>query len=252
MTPRRPLVAGNIKMFLTVTAVGQLVRDVQAGLSGKEAAEIAYFPPFTMLADTSRLLAGGPIALGGQDLFWEDEGAFTGQVSARMLLDVGCQFVLVGHSERRQYFGETDETVRKKIVAAIRHGLRPLVCIGETRVEREAGQTDQVLARQLDGAMAGLSEGDLRKLTLAYEPVWAIGTGLTATPEQAEEAHRFIRGWMEAREEGLGEATRILYGGSVKADNAAGLFSRPGIDGALVGGACLSPAAFLGIIHAAG
>lgn len=252
MSPRRPLVAGNIKMFLTVTAIGQLVRDVQARLSGREAAEIAYFPPFTMLADTGRLLAGGAIALGGQDLFWEDEGAFTGQISARMLLDVGCQFVLIGHSERRQYFGETDETVRMKIVAALRHGLRPILCIGETRAEREAEKTHEVLVRQLDGAMAGLDDVELPKLILAYEPVWAIGTGLTATPEQAEEAHRFIRARCELRQPGLGEVMRILYGGSVKADNAAGLFARPGIDGALVGGACLSPAAFLDIIRAAG
>ncbi|TPW17731.1 MAG: triosephosphate isomerase (TIM) [bacterium] len=252
MTMRRKLVAGNIKMFLTVTAVGQLVREVQAGLNRRESADVAYFPPFTMLADTGRLLAGGPIALGGQDLFWEDEGAFTGQVSARMLRDVGCRHVLIGHSERRQYFGETDESVRRKIVAALRHDLEPIVCIGETRTERESGSTGEVLARQLDGATDGLDEASLFRLIIAYEPVWAIGTGLTATPEQAQEAHHLIRERLAARAPGLGEAVRILYGGSVKSDNASGLFAREGIDGALVGGACLSPASFLGIIHAAG
>ncbi|MDZ4804335.1 MAG: triose-phosphate isomerase [Candidatus Eisenbacteria bacterium] len=252
MTPRRKLIAGNIKMFLTVTAVGQLVREVQVGLNGRETAEVAYFPPFTMLADTGRLLAGGPIALGAQDVFWEDEGAFTGQISARMLLDVGCHFALIGHSERRQYFGETDETVRRKIVAALRHGLLPIVCVGETLVEREAGKAVEVLARQLDGATVDLDQVSLSQLTIAYEPVWAIGTSLTATPEQAEEAHHAIRERLDARQPGLGLATRILYGGSVKADNAAGLFARPGIDGALVGGACLSPASFLAIIRAAG
>jgi triosephosphate isomerase len=239
-------------MFLTVEAMRQLGRDVLAGLGTGDGAEVAYFPPFTMLADTARLFAGTPIALGGQSLHWADEGAFTGEVSARMLLDVGCRWVLIGHSERRQHFGETDATVARRIGAALRHGLQPMVCIGETLAERESGATDAVLARQLDGALAGLSDDDAARLTLAYEPVWAIGTGQVATPEQAEAAHRTIREHLEARRTGLGEGTRILYGGSVKPDNAAGLLTRPGIDGALVGGACLSPASFLSIIRAAG
>ncbi|HEX7880910.1 MAG TPA: triose-phosphate isomerase [Candidatus Eisenbacteria bacterium] len=252
MTPRRPLVAGNVKMFLTTPAMRQLGADVLAGLGKGEVAEVAYFPPFTMLADAGRLFAGTPIGLGAQNVYWENEGAFTGEVSARMLLDVGCRWVLIGHSERRQHFGETDATVSKRIGAALRHELKPLVCIGETLAERESGATERVLARQLEGALAGLSDDDCLRLTLAYEPVWAIGTGKVATPEQAEEAHRAIRGNLESRRAGLGEATRILYGGSVKPDNAAGLLSRPGIDGALVGGACLSPASFLEIIRSAG
>jgi len=239
-------------MFLTVEAMRQLGKDVLAGLGKGEGAEVAYFPPFTMLADSARLFAGTPVALGAQNLFWENEGAFTGEISARMLLDVGCRWVLIGHSERRQHFGETDATVSKRIGAALRHGLEPLVCIGETLAERESGTTERVLARQLDGALAGLSDDDCNRLTLAYEPVWAIGTGKVASPEQAEEAHRAIRDHLETRLTGLGEGTRILYGGSVKPDNAAGLLGRPGIDGALVGGACLSPGSFLEIIRAAG
>lgn len=250
---RRPLVAGNIKMFLTVEAALELFRAVRAGLGGREAAEVAYFPPFTALADAARLLSGSPIALGGQDLFWEAEGAYTGEVSARMLLDVGCQWALVGHSERRQYFGETDATVRRKVEAALAHGLFPMVCVGETLEERETGATESVLGRQVAAALEGLSEAQLDRMAVAYEPVWAIGTGKTATPDLAQAAHAYLRREIAARTSAAAAARlRILYGGSVKPDNAAGLLGQPDIDGALVGGACLAPASFLTIIRAAG
>jgi triosephosphate isomerase len=250
---RRPIVAGNIKMFLTAPAVLELLRGVRSGLGGGEAAEVAYFPPFTALADAGRLLAGSPIALGGQNLHWEAEGAFTGEVSARMLLDVGCRWALVGHSERRQFFGETDATVRRKIDAALEHGLSPMVCVGETLAERESGATEDVLARQVAVALEGLSDDQLARMAVAYEPVWAIGTGKTATPELAQAAHEFLRREIGARTSTAAAARlRLLYGGSVKPDNAAGLLGQPDIDGALVGGACLAPASFLGIIRAAG
>jgi triosephosphate isomerase len=250
---RRPLNAGNIKMFLTAPAVLELLRGVRAGLTGHEAADVAYFPPFTALADAARLLAAGPIALGGQNLHWEAEGAYTGEISSRMLLDVGCRWALVGHSERRQYFGDTDATVRRKVEAALAHGLSPMICVGETLAEREAGATEAVLGRQVAAALEGLADDQVDRLAVAYEPVWAIGTGKTATPDMAQTAHEFLRREIGARTSpGAAGRLRILYGGSVKPDNAEGLLGQPDIDGALVGGACLAPASFLAIIRAAG
>jgi triosephosphate isomerase len=249
---RRPVIAGNIKMHLTVAATLELLRGIRSGLDGSEAAEVVVFPPFTALADAGRFVSSGPIGLGGQNLFWEAEGAWTGEISPRMLADTGCRWVLIGHSERRQHFGETDESVRRKVAAALAHDLRPIVCVGELLNERESGRTESVLARQVEGGLSGFAPAELTRVTLAYEPVWAIGTGKTATPDLAEQAHEYLRSRLELLAPGFGDSTRILYGGSVKADNAAGLLERPGIDGALVGGASLSPASFLAIIRAAG
>jgi triosephosphate isomerase len=250
---RQPIIAGNIKMFLTIEAALELFREVWAGLSGNEAARVLYFPPFTCLADGARLLAQSPIRVGGQNMHWEGEGAFTGEISPRMLRDAGATHVLIGHSERRTLFGETDETVRKKVESALVHGLQPIVCIGETLEERESGRMEAVLERQVREGLRGLDRSTLtREVTIAYEPVWAIGTGRNATPEQAQEAHRFIRGQLSGIAGEGAESMRILYGGSVKADNASSLLLGPDVDGALVGGACLKPESFLSIIRAAG
>ena len=257
MMARRKIVAGNIKMFLSRESLNELLRGVWGGLPSTAGADVLYFPPFTLLPSAAALLypVGGtpaPIGLGGQNMHWEVEGAFTGEISPRHLLDVGCGHVLIGHSERRTLFGETDGTVQRKLRTALTHGLAPMVCIGETLAEREGGQMEDVLGRQVEAALEGVSAAEATAIRLAYEPVWAIGTGKTATPEMAQDAHRFIRGRVAAR---LGEAVAaampILYGGSVKADNAAGLMSRPDIDGALVGGACLAHASFLAIVGAA-
>jgi triosephosphate isomerase len=196
-------------------------------------------------------LKGSRISLGAQDLFWEPQGAFTGEISSVMLADVGCRYVIIGHSERRQHFGETDATVRKKLVAAVAAGLIPIVCIGETLAEREARQTFAVLERQLAGALAD-GGWDAAKTILAYEPVWAIGTGKTATPEQAQEAHAFIRQWIGKRSRAsVAQAIRLQYGGSVNAANASTLLQQPDIDGCLVGGASLNAEGFSAIVKAA-
>lgn len=249
---RQPIVAGNIKMFLTIEACLELFRQVWAGLNGKERAQVLYFPPFTCLPDGARLLAGSPLGIGGQNMYWAAEGAFTGEISPRMLRDAGASHVLIGHSERRTLFGETDETVRRKVEAALAHALFPIVCIGETLEERESGRTEAVLSRQIRQGFKELDAAPVRSLALAYEPVWAIGTGRNATPEQAQEAHRFIRGELALLFGAEAAALRILYGGSVKPENAADLLSQPDVDGALVGGACLKPDSFLSIIRAAG
>ena len=215
--------------------------------------DIALIPPFTSLAKASELLGGTQkIRLGAQNISPEAKGALTGEISAAMLRDLFVRYVLVGHSERRRLFGETDEIVRRKLVATLASELRPILCIGETLEERQAGQEKSVLETQLHGALAGLSKDDLAEIVVAYEPVWAIGTGLTATPEQAQEAHQFIRSTLEkiAGKE-ISSKTRILYGGSVTEDNARKLLSEPDIDGALVGGASLDPRGFAKIVAAA-
>jgi len=249
---RRPLIAGNIKMFLTIDAARELFRNVWSGLSRREGAEIVYFPPFTILPDAARLLRSSPIGVGGQNMYPGAEGAFTGEISPRMLLDAGATYVLIGHSERRTLFGETDLGVRARATSALEHGLLPVVCVGETLAERQAGETETVLSRQVTAGLSGIAPVPRSKLVIAYEPVWAIGTGMTATPEQAAEAHRFIRSELSKLYGGAAEEIRILYGGSVKADNARDLLALPDVDGALVGGACLRPDSFLAIIAAAG
>ncbi|MGD8369450.1 MAG: triose-phosphate isomerase [Desulfobacterales bacterium] len=249
MANRIPLIAGNWKMHKTCE---ETERDASAlaGLVKGAPVDVMIAPPFTALATAGKALAGSKIALAGQNLHWEPKGAFTGEVSAQMLVSAGCSQVIIGHSERRQYFGETDETVNKKIAAAIGAGLLPVVCVGETEAQREAGETFSVLDKQVQKALEGFSFEPPARLVIAYEPVWAIGTGKTATSAQAQEAHAYIRGLVE---KGLGKATaetvRILYGGSVKPDNAAELMAQPDIDGALVGGASLDPEVFSRIVH---
>jgi triosephosphate isomerase len=219
-------------------------------VAGVAERDIVICPPFVDLPAAVSAAAGTRIEIGGQDMHWAKEGAYTGEVSAAMLIGAGCKWVIIGHSERRQYFGETDETANKKVLAALEAGLNPILCIGEMLEEREAGKTEQVLLAQLKGGLAGMTPEQVSKVTIAYEPVWAIGTGKTATPPMAQDAHRYIRS-MVARQHGFGPAggMRILYGGSVKPDNIKGLMEQPDIDGALVGGASLDPAGFASIVN---
>lgn len=247
---RKPVIAGNWKLYKTKNEALGLIEELAPLVAGADNVEIVVAPVFTVLPALVNAVAGTRIGLAGQDVFWEEEGAFTGEVSSRMLMDAGAGYVIIGHSERRQYFGETDETVNRKIKAALKGALVPIFCIGETLEAREAGETFAVLERQVKGGIAGLTATQFAPVIVAYEPVWAIGTGKTATDDQAQEAHAFIRGVL-ARE--LGQETadkaRILYGGSVKPENVKGLMSRPDIDGALVGGASLKAASFASIVR---
>jgi triosephosphate isomerase (TIM) len=249
---RTPLVAGNWKMNGTLASAAALLGELRAELDDLTGAEVCVCPPFTLLALAAQVLQGSRILLGAQDVASQSEGAFTGEICAAQLRDVGCRLVIVGHSERRRLLGESDEEVGRKTVAALAGGLTPLLCIGETLAERDAGETRAVVLRQLEGATAGLDAADLAKLVLAYEPVWAIGTGVNATPQQAQEVHALLRARLaEKGGQGLASSTRILYGGSVKPDNAATLLSQPDVDGALVGGASLSHNDFVAIVRAA-
>ncbi len=248
---RKPIIAGNWKMHLTLGEAAALARQLK-GSCNLEGVDVAVCPPFTALATVGQLLQGSRIGLGAQDLFWELQGAFTGEVSPTMLVDAGCRYVIIGHSERRTHFGETDAIVQRKLRAALGQPLTPIVCIGETLAEREAQKTFEVLTRQLEGGLGGCSAADAQKLVLAYEPVWAIGTGRNATPEQAQEAHAFIRAWLGRRWGAeTAQALRLQYGGSVTAANAASLLSQADVDGALVGGASLKAEAFETIVRAA-
>jgi triosephosphate isomerase len=248
---RKPVIAGNWKMHGTLEEASALVRSLKASCD-TPAVDVVVCPPFTALAAVAPLLEGTRLRLGAQDVYWEDQGAFTGEVSPRMLADAGCRFVIIGHSERRTLFGETDQAVRRKLLAALRHQLTPIVCIGETLAERDANRTFEVLTRQLEGAFAETPSAEAARAILAYEPVWAIGTGRNATPEQAQEAHAFIRQWLAKRwGSAAGERIRIQYGGSVNAGNAEGLLQQPDVDGALVGGASLKADAFGAIVKAA-
>ena len=247
---RRKFVCGNWKMHKTSSEAVALVRELRQRLNTQ--AQVAVAPPFTALAKVKEALVGSPIQLFGQNCHWEKQGAFTGEVSAPMLAELGCDGVILGHSERRQLFGETDESVSRKLKAALEAQLHPIVCVGETLQEREAGRTWEVVSRQVRGALGGLDAAALRKITLAYEPVWAIGTGRTATTAQAQEVHAQIRGLL--RELGgapVADAVRIQYGGCVKPENAAELLSQPDIDGALVGGASLKAEDFARIVAGA-
>lgn len=249
---RKPVIAGNWKLFKTSAEAVELVTELLPLVSGAENVEIVVAPVFTVLDRVSRVISGSNVKLAAQDCYWEAEGAFTGEVSPKMLLNAGCSHVIIGHSERRQYFGETDETVNKKLKAAVASGLIVLFCIGETLAERESERTFEVLKRQLAGGLAGVPEADLGKVIVAYEPVWAIGTGKTASDDQAQEAHAFIRGEIKGLYTApAADAMRILYGGSVKPDNIAGLIARPDIDGALVGGASLKADSFAALVTAA-
>ncbi|MBM4361616.1 MAG: triose-phosphate isomerase [Deltaproteobacteria bacterium] len=247
---RAPLIAGNWKMFHGGATGVALAHGVAQGARGLRGVEIVVAPPFTALAAVAHEVQGSPVEVAAQNMAARAEGAFTGEVSAPMLLESGCRWVILGHSERRQLYGETDEAVREKTRAALAAGLRPIVCIGETLAEREAGTTLAVLARQVD-AFAGELVATAGTAVVAYEPVWAIGTGKVAGPDQAQEAHAAVRARLAAAAPDLAARTRILYGGSVKADNAGALLACPDVDGALVGGASLDPASFLAIARAA-
>ena len=249
MANRRPLIAGNWKMFKTcseaVEAAGQLVKLVAMTSD----IDVMIAPQFTALAPVSDVVRGSRVSLGAQNLFWETEGAYTGEISPVMLVSVGCKYVIIGHSERRQYFDETDETVNKKIKAAIKNDLVPVLCVGESEKERESKETFSVLDKQVKKGIEGFSSDDLETLVIAYEPVWAIGTGKTATTDQAQEAHQFLRSVLEKSFGNmLAKSIRILYGGSVKPNNIAELMAMPDIDGALVGGASLDPETFSKIV----
>jgi triosephosphate isomerase len=250
----RPLlIAGNWKMNpATLEAALKLAAEVKAGVGQAAEVRVVLCPPAVFLHRIDALLEGSPIGLGAQNMHWKSEGAYTGEISGPMLNDAGCTHVILGHSERRHGLGETDAQVNLKLHAAHDVGLLPIVCVGETRAEREAGRTEQVVGGQLEGSLAGLTAEVMAATVLAYEPVWAIGTGLTATPEQAQEVHAFIRGRL-ASTFGAATAARVTvqYGGSVKPDNARELLACPDIDGSLVGGASLNAADFLAIITAA-
>ncbi len=247
---RRPIMAGNWKMNLLVAEAETLVRGILDGLKDPVDADVVVAPAFTALYPVARLLQGTAVALAAQDLFWEDFGAYTGEVNAKMLRDVGCTYVIVGHSERRQYFGETDQTANRRVRAALAGGLLPILCVGETLEERKQGKTLAVVERQLRDGLDGIGRDEATKLVIAYEPVWAIGTGETATPEQAQEVHAFIRSFVRSRfGDAVADGMRIQYGGSVKPDNIRSLMDQPDIDGALVGGASLKAASFLGIVR---
>lgn len=251
MAGRRAIIAGNWKMFKTPEETRDLVTELVAGLEGGEkACEVIVAPPFTSIQAAVGAAEGSAIQVAGQNVYWEDQGAFTGEISGAMLKGSGCSHVIVGHSERRQLFGETDETVNRRIQAAQRWGLIPIFCLGETIEEREAGETFEVTKRQLQLGLEGIGLDDPGRFVVAYEPVWAIGTGRTASPEQAQEVHAFLRREIGAiAGDGYAAAVRILYGGSVKASNAKGLMECADIDGGLVGGASLKSEDFLGIIR---
>ncbi len=249
---RRKFVCGNWKMHKTVAETTALVGELRAALgdlAGK--VDVAIAPPFTALAAAVDAARGSGIEVAAQNVHWEKQGAFTGEVSAPMLAEVGCRHGIVGHSERRQLFGETDEGVRKKVGALLAAGVRPIVCVGETLAEREAGRTLEVVDRQVRQGLAGLSADAFAALTLAYEPVWAIGTGKTATAAQAQEVHAAIRKILRELASSAADQIRVQYGGSVKPENAAELMAQPDVDGALVGGASLKAADFVAIVKGA-
>jgi triosephosphate isomerase len=246
---RKPLLAGNWKMYKIISESVDLAAGLKRTLADVKGADIVVCPVFSSLSSVYSVLEDTDIALGAQDVYWEKEGAFTGEVSPLMIKDCGCEYVIIGHSERRKYFFETDETINKKIKAAQEVGLIPIVCIGETLQEREAHKTIEVVKKQLEGCFAGIDEDSMMHLVIAYEPVWAIGTGKTATPEQAQEVHQYIRHWIQEHYTSrLTQYIRILYGGSVKPANINKLMQQDDIDGALVGGASLDVTSFTDIV----
>ncbi|MEY3201149.1 MAG: triosephosphate isomerase [Pseudomonadota bacterium] len=249
---RQKLVVGNWKMHGSLAANEALLRALVVGLgSTPQGVALAVCPPFPYLSQAASVLAATPIALGAQDVSRHTQGAYTGEVSGPMLRDLGCRFVIVGHSERRTLHAETDEGVAAKAVAAREAGLTPIICVGETRAERESGITEDIIARQVDAVVEHLGAAGLAGSVLAYEPVWAIGTGLTATPDEAQAVHAFIRSRIARRDESVAAGLQILYGGSVKSQNASTLFAMPDIDGGLIGGASLVAEDFVAIARAA-
>lgn len=247
---RKPIIAGNWKLNKTIKEAIELVTILKRLIQDTQSVDVVVCPPYTALSDVSEILMESELKLGAQDLYWEEKGAFTGEVSGALLKDAGASFVIIGHSERRQFFHETHQTVNKKTKAALKSGLTPIVCVGELLKEHEAGQTFEVIRQQLEGAFTNFSKEEIQTLVLAYEPVWAIGTGKVATPKQAQEVHAFIRkeiGRMFGND--IAASLRIQYGGSVKADNIADLMREADIDGALVGGASLDANGFADIVR---
>jgi triosephosphate isomerase len=248
---RKKIIAGNWKMYTNAASARDLAAAVVRGVDGETRVSVAVCPPFPYLIPVAEVLRGSNIGLGAQDVYFEKDGAFTGEVSAEMLVDAGCRYVIIGHSERRHILHENDLLINRKVQAALAAGLAVILCVGETLKERDENRTYAVLETQLSGGLAGLSADRLGRLVIAYEPVWAIGTGRNATPEQAEDAHGYIRqriGQMFG--ENVASALPIQYGGSVKPENAAALLSQPDVDGALVGGASLKADSFLAIVRA--
>jgi len=246
---RKTIIAGNWKMYKNLKDGQDLAVALRRDLYKIENVDIVICPPFTLLAYLADALETSNIGVGGQDLYWQEEGAFTGEVSPTMLKDAGCQYVIIGHSERRQFFGETNETVNKKIKAALKCGLTSIVCVGENLQEREANKTFKVIEDHVNNGLSGISASDMLKLVVAYEPVWAIGTGKTATPEQAQEVHKFIRDLLKKNySQEVADSVRIQYGGSVKPENIIELMNKPDVDGALVGGASLKADSFSAIV----
>jgi triosephosphate isomerase len=248
---RQSLVAGNWKMNGSRESIRDLMAGLKDGMGSVERAEVSVCPPFVYLEEVARLIQGTTIQLGSQNVADQDEGAFTGEVSPAMLREMDCVYAIVGHSERRNLYGESDDLVARRFAAARRHGLKPILCVGELLEEREQGITEQVVRRQLDAVIELEGVEALGEGVIAYEPVWAIGTGKTATPEQAQSVHAFIRSHVAERSQSTADVVRILYGGSVKGSNAAELFSQPDIDGGLIGGASLKAEEFLTICGAA-
>ena len=249
---RKKVIAGNWKMNKDLNESQNLVSGIIDGLGNENKCDVVVCPPFTSLNEVHSLIKNTPIKLGAQNVYYETDGAFTGEVSTGMLKSVGCDYVIIGHSERRTIFGEKDELLNKKNKKALADGLKVIFCIGESLAQREKGITNSVVEKQLQKGLDGISSEELNNIIIAYEPVWAIGTGKTATPEQAQEVHAFIRNYISQKySKESGEGLIIQYGGSVKPDNAASLLSQPDIDGALIGGACLKVDSFLSIIAAA-
>ena len=247
---RKPFIAGNWKMNLTLEEAVGLAEGLKPQLAGYDAVDIGVAPVACCIPAVVQVLDGTGILVGGQNIHHEPKGAFTGEVSAPILTSTGARFVIIGHSERRQYFGETNEGVASKVKAALASNLLPIVCVGETLEQREGGKTQDVVRDHVEGALSGLSDEEMLKITVAYEPVWAIGTGKTATPDQAQEVHEFIRGRLsEMFSSAVADAVRIQYGGSVKPDNVKGLMEQPDIDGGLIGGASLKSDSFAAIVR---
>jgi triosephosphate isomerase len=247
---RKPVMAGNWKMYKNAAETSAFLSKLAPMVAGAAHAEVVICAPFVNLTAAVETARSTNIEIGAQDVFWRKEGAYTGVISAPMLAAIECRWVIIGHSERRQYFGETEETVFKKTVAALEAGLKPIVCVGERLEQREASATEAVLAAQFAGGLSGLTPEQFSRIVIAYEPVWAIGTGKTATPEMAADAHRFLRAKVgESFGEDAAASCRILYGGSVKPDNIKGLMAQSELDGALVGGASLDPASFASIVN---
>lgn len=249
---RKPLVAGNWKMNGTKASVSALVDGILSGLSGLKNVEVVVCPSYVFIPDAANQIGDQAISLGAQDVAKEEAGAYTGEVSVSMLKDYACTYVIIGHSERRSFYGDTDELVAQKFAAAVKGGLKPILCVGELLEERESGNTELVVERQLQAVVDHSGVASLKDAVIAYEPVWAIGTGMTASPEQAQEVHAFIRGWLAKHDADVAQKIQILYGGSMNGSNAAELLSQEDIDGGLIGGASLKAEEFLTICKAAG